>query len=224
MYNNHAYDGISLNSEWSIETFKTPAARAKFWAPKLRIHEPFESRFRNAPAAIPILASNDYKSIVFFQIYESNHHRHLWMSVFGHPDSTFKQYMVACPNDDGELQGAFQTLLQVIDDVEISLIVHEVLHTLLIDICESWDKHLRALRLFLARNHNRQGRPIFEQKRLAFVKSKKVALLFDSGRQRGLFVGHMIRHIIMESIFDEQLQFCHSLQWKRRPTEYPSLF
>jgi hypothetical protein len=59
------------------------------------------------------------------------------------------------------------------------------------------------LRLFLARNHNRQGRPTFEQKRLAFVQSKEVAALFDSGGPRGLFVGHMIRHIIMESVFDE---------------------
>ena len=43
---------------------------------------------------------------------------------------------------------------------------------------------------------------MFEQQRLVIVQSTKVAQAFDSGRLQQLFVGPMIRYIILESLFD----------------------
>lgn len=83
------------------------------------------------------------------------------------------------------------------------MFVHNVLESIFLDIGEAWDKHLRALRSYLVHDsHRKKVCPTFEQKRLAFVQSTKVAAWFDSGRARGLFIGSMIRHIIMESVFD----------------------
>lgn len=59
----------------------------------------------------------DYSSSIVFAEMCDDHHKPLWVDVFGHAASTVKQYMVACPHDDeSQLLQDFQALLRVVTD------------------------------------------------------------------------------------------------------------